>query len=111
MGDFKDRFKSEIIFYLVIILDFYLLGHFVMDTGSGMFILLIVVPVICLITSIIYGLLIGFRLYFSLIVGILFIPTIFIYYNESAWVYAVAYAIISFIGQALGIIMSLTNKK
>ena len=97
-----DKVKKNWIYYLIIFIAFYLVPILIKDTGSGMFILLIVIPLITLITSIIYGLRITFDFIYPLLVTILFIPTLFIYYNTSAWVYVIAYSMIAVIGELLG---------
>lgn len=97
-----DKIKKNWIYYLIIFITFYFIPLFIKDTGSGMFILLIIIPLITLITSIIYGFRNTFDFIYPLIVAILFIPTLFIYYNISAWVYIIAYSLIAFIGELLG---------
>ncbi|MCI6077009.1 MAG: hypothetical protein SO040_02175 [Catenibacterium mitsuokai] len=97
-----DKIKKNWVYYFIIFITFYLIPILIQDTGSGMFILLIVIPLITLITSIIYGLRNVFDFIYPLIVAILFIPTLFIYYNISAWVYIIAYSLIALIGEILG---------
>lgn len=97
-----DKIKKNWIYYLIIFITFYLIPILIKDTGSGIFILLIVIPLITLITSLIYGLRNTVDFIYPLIVAILFIPTLFIYYNTSAWVYVIAYSMISLIGELLG---------
>ncbi len=97
-----DKIKKNWIYYLIIFITFYLIPILIKDTGSGMFILLIVIPLITLITSIIYGLRNTIDFFYPLIIAILFIPTLFIYYNMSAWVYIIAYFMIALIGELLG---------
>lgn len=97
-----DKIKKNWVYYFIILITFYLIPILIQDTGSGMFILLIVIPLITLITSIIYGLRNVFDFIYPLIVAILFIPTLFIYYNISAWVYIIAYSLIALIGEILG---------
>lgn len=97
-----DKIKKNWVYYFIIFMTFYLIPILIQDTGSGMFILLIVIPLITLITSIIYGLRNVFDFIYPLIVAILFIPTLFIYYNISAWVYIIAYSLIALIGEILG---------
>ena len=89
-------------YLIVITLAFYVLPAFINDTGTGIFFLLILTPIICFITSIIYGIRHSFNLIFLLLIMILFIPTIFIFYNESAAVYVLIYGIIAAIGNLLG---------
>lgn len=49
---------------------------------------------------------------YSIIIAILFIPSVFIYYNKSALIHSVWYFVISTIGLFIGsIIFKLTNKK
>ena len=96
-----DKIKKNWIYYLIIFIAFYLVPILIKDTGSGMFILLIVIPLITLITSIIYGLRNTFDFIYPLIVAILFIPTLFIYYNTSALVYVIAYSMIAVIVELL----------
>ncbi|WP_295092252.1 hypothetical protein [uncultured Catenibacterium sp.] len=97
-----DKIKKNWIYYFIILIAFYIVPMLIKDTGSGMFILLIVIPLITLITSIIYGLRNTFDFIYPLLVAILFIPTLFIYYNISAWVYIIAYSLIALIGEILG---------
>lgn len=97
-----DRFKKMLVYLLVCAIAFYALPLLGKDTGSFILILLIIIPVTCFIISLFYGIKNGFDFIFSVIVGILFIPTIFIYYNSSAWVYIIGYAIISLVGNSVG---------
>lgn len=97
-----DKIKKNWVYYFIIFITFYLIPILIQDTGSGMFILLIVIPLITLITSIIYGLRNVFNFIYPLIVAILFIPTLFIYYNDSAWTYILVYSMIAVIGELLG---------
>lgn len=88
-------------FYAVLILDFYLLPALIVDTGSAMFLMLLVMPAVCLVTSVIYGLKNGFRYWYGIAAAVLFIPSIFLFYNESAWIYSIIYGVIAFLGNLL----------
>ncbi|WP_018659294.1 hypothetical protein [Allofustis seminis] len=81
---------------------FYILPLIIKDTGSAMFILLVGIPMINFIAALIYGMKNSFSWLYPLLVMLLFIPTLFIFYNESAWIYIVVYGIISLIGSYLG---------
>ena len=70
-----DKIKKNWINYFIILIAFYIVPMLIKDTGSGMFILLIVIPLITLITSLIYGLRNTVDFIYPLIVAILFIPT------------------------------------
>ena len=96
------KIREMSVYLIVIILAFYVLPAFINDTGTGIFFLIILTPIICFVTSIIYGIRHSFNLIFLLIIMILFIPTIFIFYNESAAIYVLIYGIIAVIGNLLG---------
>ena len=97
------KFKKNIIFYILLIINFYVIPCFIKDTGSAMLVMLIILPFICLVTSIFYGIKNGFDLWYVLILAIIFIPSIFIFYNSSAWVYVILYSIIAIIGNLLAL--------
>lgn len=98
----KKNLRKMIPYLIIDILSFYLLPLLIIDTGSGMFILLIVIPIICFIISLIYGMKNSFNLIYPLIVMLLFVPTIFIFYNSSATIYIWAYGAISLTGNFIG---------
>ena len=97
-----EKLKKMLPYLAVLIFDFYLLPFLIKDTGSGMLILLIGIPMICFMVSLIYGVKNSFNWLFPLLTMLLFAPSIFIFYNESAAIYILAYGIISLIGNFLG---------
>ena len=96
------KFKKMLPYLIINAIVFYLTPFMIKDTGSGMLILLIGFPVICFIVALIYGIKNSFNWIYSLLVMLLFVPTIFIFYNESATIYILAYGIISAFGNFLG---------
>ncbi|MDP2814936.1 MAG: hypothetical protein Q8N92_10870 [Erysipelotrichaceae bacterium] len=94
--------KKMIPYLIAIATSFYLLPLLGSSTGDFMMIMLIVMPLTCLAISFIYGFKNGWSLLFPVVVGILFIPAIFIHFNSTAWVYIVGYAVISFAGVYFG---------
>lgn len=104
------KLKDMLPFLLVTLFSFYLLPLFIKDTGSAILILLIIIPVIGFVCSMIYGLKKPFSLFYSVIVAILFIPSIFIFYNSSAWIYTVVYGAIALIGSGIGAYISKNRK-
>lgn len=104
--DTMKKVKDMVPYLGIIIIDFYLLPMAIKDTGSAMLMLLIVVPLICFLISLRYGLKKPFSILYSVIVSLLFVPSIFIYYNSSAWVYTIAYGIIALIGSAIGMLIT-----
>ena len=82
--------------------DFYLLPILIKDTGAAMLLLLVVMPLTAFVTAVVCGLRNGFNILLPVAAVVLFIPTIFIYYNSSAWVYAVFYMAVVLAGNGVG---------
>ena len=86
----------------VLVVDFYLLPFLIKDTGAAMLLLLVVMPLTAFITAVVYGLRNGFSVLLPIAAMVLFVPTIFIHYNSSAWVYAVFYMAVVLVGTGVG---------
>ncbi len=98
----KAKLLNMLPYLIVLAVDFYLLPVAAQNTGAAMLLMLCVMPLVALVTGVAYGLRNGFSLLLSLMALILFIPTIFIYYNASACVYAPFYAVIVLVGNGIG---------
>lgn len=98
----KTKLTALVPYALVLAADFYLLPLLMRGTGAAMLLMLCAMPLIALVTSAVYGLLRGFSMLLPAAALVLFVPTIFIYYNDSASVYAPAYVAIVLIGMGLG---------
>ena len=68
-----------------------------------MIVMLMIIPLICLLTSVFYGIRNGFDFWYILIVAIMFTPSIFMFYNSSAWVYVVGYTVIALLGNLIAL--------
>lgn len=99
-----NKLKNNTVFYLLLLIDFYVIPSFIQDTGSAMIMMLIIMPLICLIISIFYGIRNGLDFGYVLMVALLFIPSIFIFYNSSAWIYVFGYAAIGFFGNLIALL-------
>lgn len=95
---------NNIFFYIILIIDFYVLPFFIKDTGSGIAIMLLIIPMICLLNSVFYGLKNGFDFWYLLIIAIMFLPSIFIFYNYTAWIYAIIYPVIGLFGNSIALL-------
>ena len=84
---------------------FYLFPILGRDTGSFILILLIATPIICFFASLLYSLRQGFQILLPIAVGVLFLPSIFLFYNSSAWVYPIIYSFLSLVGSAVGFLI------
>lgn len=104
--------KFKLPYYLVIILTFYLLPFL---TSSGVdeqtLMLSRLIPTICFITALIYGVINRFRLIYPIITVLLFIPTIFLYKYQLGFVYAIDFGMISLASVYLGSILTKVYKR
>ena len=98
-----DKLKKNMVFYLLLLIDFYIVPWFIKNTGSAMIVMLMIIPLICLVTSIFYGIRNGFDFWYILIVAIIFMPSIFMFYNSTAWVYIVGYTVIALLGNLIAL--------
>lgn len=98
-----EKLKKNMVFYLLLLIDFYIIPMFIKDTGSAMILMLVLIPLICLIISVFYGMRNGLDFSYILSVAIIFIPSIFIFYNSSAWVYAAGYAAVALFGNFIAL--------
>ena len=105
-----EKMRRMLPYWLVIIFAFYVLPLFIRDTGSSMSIVLIGIPMFCFIVSFVYGIKNSFNCLFSLLVMLLFAPTVFIFYNESASIYIMVHGIISIIGNFIGSLLCTKNQ-
>lgn len=94
--------KQEWPYYIAVIIIFYVFPLLIMDTGSAMTVLLVFIPILCLAVSCLYGYRYGFHIQLALASSILFLPSIYLYYNSSAGIYSIAYGVIVLIGTLIG---------
>lgn len=98
--------RSKIIslapYMIVLGLDFYLLPCLMQSTGAAMLLMLCVMPLTAFVAAVAYGLRGGFSPLLSIAAVLLFIPTVFLYYNASAWVYALFYGAAVLAGTGAG---------
>lgn len=98
----KKKLSALLPYVIVLAIIFYVLPLLIKDTGIGMLMLLLVIPLLTFICALIHGVRQGFDFLLPLATAVLFAPTIFIFYNASAWVYIIAYAVIALVGNGIG---------
>lgn len=98
----KQKWMAGMPYLIVFALDFYLLPLLAQETGTAMLLMLCVMPLTALITAVIFGLRRGFCPLLPIAAFLLFLPSVFLYYNASAWVYAPAYAVFVLLGMGIG---------
>ena len=94
------KMQNQFPYLLIIVLAFY--GVPFINRESGMVTLLILFPLVCFLSAIVYGVKHSFSIVYSILVMVLFIPTIFIFYNETASIYVGIYGVITIVGNLLG---------
>ncbi|MGI6608692.1 MAG: hypothetical protein ACOX1F_06970 [Erysipelotrichaceae bacterium] len=106
-----ENIKKMTPFLLVNAISFYLLP-LVFNSNEGiLFVLMLILPAVCFITAISYGVKNSLNMSYPIIVGLLFVPAVFIYLNESALFYAVIYGVLALVGNFIGMIAYYIKKK
>lgn len=98
----KKKLLSLIPYVVILAINFYLLPLLSKNTGMAILTMLLIMPLITFLAALIYAYISGFSIFLPLVVVLLFLPSVFIFYNESAYVYIVVYGIISIIGDFIG---------
>ncbi len=98
-----ETLRKNMVFYLLLLIDFYIIPWLIKDTGSAMVVMLVIIPLLCFLISVFYGIRNGLDVWYILSVAILFTPSIFIFYNSSAWVYIVGYAVMAWLGNFIAL--------
>ena len=105
------RYITEKIILILQLLMFYIFPLFAGPTDAmGMVILI-------LMATLLFGYILGMissnkiKFLYPFIISILFIPSVFIYYNESALVHAIWYLVVSGVGVLIGSVMKFTTSK
>jgi hypothetical protein len=100
----KDDLLGIVPYGVVLLLTFYILPLLISDTGMGMLVLLFVVPLVCFVCSFVYGARRGFGWLFVLVGVLLFVPSVFVFYNSSALVYVFVYGVVLLLGNVFGLL-------
>ena len=105
------RFVKEIIILVIQLFMFYIFPLFAGPTDMMGVVLLIILSTFLL--SFVLGCISKERIkyLYPVIISILFIPSVFIYYNESALIHSLWYLTISTIGMSIGLIINQIIKK
>ncbi len=96
------NFKKAFPYFVINLACLYLLPLLIRDTGSGIAVLAAYLPVITVACSLSAATKAGFVWAYPIAIALLFLPSIFLFYNSSAWVYALLYGFIALIGCFFG---------
>lgn len=96
------KYLKEIIILIIQLLFFYILPLFAGPTDTMGLVYILIVSTLFL--SIIIGTISNNKIkyFYPIIVSLIFIPTIFIYYNDTALIHSIWYLVISLIGLIIG---------
>lgn len=99
------RYLKEIVIFVIQLLIFYIFPLFVKQINPIGTVIFIILSVFVL--SFLLGLISKEKIKsaYPIIISVLFIPSVYIYYNESALIHAVWYFAISTLGMVLGMIL------
>ena len=103
--------KKMLPYWAIAIVGFYALPFVIRDLGTALLILFIALPALCFVCALVYGIKNGLNIIFPIVIAILFVPSIFLHYNSTAWVYTIAYFIIAFVGNLIGKVFYHKNKE
>jgi len=110
----KQIFKKLIVYTIILIIVFYLIPIATkMETPIELIITLLIVanPIACMGTAAVFGVKHGFKGYFLMLAPLLFIPSMYIYYNDSGLIYAVIYMVFSAAGMGIGCVLRKISMK
>ena len=105
----KNNLK-KIIILLIQLFMFYIFPLFAGPTDTMGMVLLILLSTLLLSIIIVTISKEKIKYLYPIIIAVLFIPSVFIYYNESALVHSIWYLVISIIGVIIGIIINVIRK-
>ena len=94
--------KKKVLYLLALLLSYYILPLFIKDSGSGMVILLIINPLVCIISALFFSIQYGFSALYAALVGLLFLPAVYIFFNSTSLKYVLMYGVIALLSSALG---------
>lgn len=104
-------FWKEIVILLVQLFAFYILPLFAGPTSAIGMVLLLLILTFALSLTIASISKEKVKYFYPLVVAVLFLPSVFIYYNSSALIHALWYFIISLVGVLIGtVIYKIINK-
>ena len=106
-----NKYLKEIIIVILQLFMFYISPLFAGPTDTMGMVLLIILAT--LILAIILGTISNNKIkyVYPILVAILFIPSIWIYYNESALIHSIWYLIISSVGLLVGVVINKLKSK
>lgn len=98
--------KKDLIIIMLVTLAVYNLNPIVQmiapETNLTILDILVINPIWVLLVSVFFAIKYGFKLIVAILLGLLFIPTVFLVYNDTAMIYIAVYFVLSMIASAIG---------
>lgn len=98
----KRKLLRLIPYILCLAVAFYALPPLSGDKSVVIAVLVLAAPLLACLCAVVYGIREGFDGLLPLAAALLFTPTIFLYYNASAWVYIPIYTAVVLLGNGIG---------
>lgn len=105
----RRKIKYMLPYLAAIAFTYYILPHLFDDLSGNVINLMVLSPLICFISGILYGKNKTFNLIFASLAGVLFLPAVFLYYNSTAIFYCILYAFVSLVGNLVGLLFKPPN--
>jgi|LSQX01.3.fsa_nt_gb hypothetical protein len=106
LDEIRVKPSRDMLFYVLVqLLLYHASTFFIVDTGSGMFFLLLILPLMTAVIAVIYGYRHGIHVLYPLITALLFLTVVWLHFNESACIYLVIYGMIALVAMVLGKIL------
>ncbi len=109
----KGSIRKAFPYWAVTALGFYLLPILIRDTGSAMLVLLCLLPALCSVSAVLYGVKYPFRLWYVVSVPVLFIPSVFVFYDADTGAllfYCVGYTLVAVVGYVIGSVVAVVKR-
>ncbi len=102
----KVKPNIDMLFYVLVqLLIYHASVFFIVDTGSGIFVLLIILPLATALIALTYGYRHGVHLLYPFVTAFIFLTVIVLHLNDSAYIYTFSYGLIALIAMVLGKIL------
>ncbi len=96
--------KKLILNFVGVCINFYLLPLVFRNTSNDVMMMLIVMPLITIVLGVLYTYMVQPHWIYPVVVALLFIPTMWLYYSISAWIFAIIHFLSFIVGCLVGII-------
>lgn len=96
--------KKLIFNFIGVCINFYLLPLLFRNSSVEVTMMLVIMPLITIVLGAMYTYLVQPHWIYPIVVGVLFVPTMWLYYSISAWIYAIIHFLAFIVGCLVGII-------